>query len=237
MIRYVRPGPAVRAWYAPCAVNVARSRGASCPRHQSKRYSRHTSADADACIRLCCELTDRPMTSANALSPSLRIKLVEKLSVRSFAGQPAKKFEVPKFVLPLCCPGTMHLLLSARAWRAWSLALKLHSPPQAGLSSTLPLSRYCAAILHNPSNPNPSSSFVSSPSFPRTMATQDKPPVLQELLQANEKYKSSFSKASLPLPPAKKVAVLACMDARLDPARALGLEVRATAAIAGGITY
>ncbi len=66
------------------------------------------------------------------------------------------------------------------------------------------------------------------------MATQEKPPVLQELLQANEKYKSSFSKAALPLPPAKKVAVLACMDARLDPARALGLEVRAIAAIAGG---
>ncbi|GAQ84045.1 carbonic anhydrase [Klebsormidium nitens] len=56
------------------------------------------------------------------------------------------------------------------------------------------------------------------------MATQEKPPVVQELLQANEKYKNSFTNGDLPLPPAKKVAVLACMDARLDPARALGLE-------------
>src|SRR6201986_325088 len=33
-----------------------------------------------------------------------------------------------------------------------------------------------------------------------------------------------FDKGDLPLPPAKHVAVLACMDARLDPARVLGLE-------------
>jgi carbonic anhydrase len=45
-----------------------------------------------------------------------------------------------------------------------------------------------------------------------------------ELLARNEHYRASFDKGSLPLPPAKKVAVLACMDARLDPAKALGLE-------------
>jgi carbonic anhydrase len=45
-----------------------------------------------------------------------------------------------------------------------------------------------------------------------------------ELLARNEVYSASFDKGSLPLPPAKKVAVLACMDARLDPAKALGLE-------------
>jgi carbonic anhydrase len=44
------------------------------------------------------------------------------------------------------------------------------------------------------------------------------------LLQNNEAYASSFDKGDLPMPPGKKVAVLACMDARLDPARALGLE-------------
>jgi carbonic anhydrase len=44
------------------------------------------------------------------------------------------------------------------------------------------------------------------------------------LLSNNEAYASSFDKADLPLPPGRKVAVLACMDARLDPARALGLE-------------
>jgi carbonic anhydrase len=44
------------------------------------------------------------------------------------------------------------------------------------------------------------------------------------LLSNNESYASTFDKADLPLPPGRKVAVLACMDARLDPARALGLE-------------
>ena len=44
-----------------------------------------------------------------------------------------------------------------------------------------------------------------------------------ELLANNEEYAANFDKAELPLPPAKKVAVLACMDARLHPANALGL--------------
>jgi carbonic anhydrase len=48
--------------------------------------------------------------------------------------------------------------------------------------------------------------------------------VVQEFLQANEAYAAGFRKGNLPMPPARKVAVLACMDARLDPARILGLE-------------
>ena len=44
-----------------------------------------------------------------------------------------------------------------------------------------------------------------------------------ELLANNEAYASRFDKGSLPLPPAKKLAVVACMDARLDPAGVLGL--------------
>ncbi|HTW98217.1 MAG TPA: carbonic anhydrase [Acidimicrobiales bacterium] len=45
-----------------------------------------------------------------------------------------------------------------------------------------------------------------------------------ELLARNAAYAAGFDKAGLPMPPAAKVAVLACMDARLDPAKALGLE-------------
>jgi len=45
-----------------------------------------------------------------------------------------------------------------------------------------------------------------------------------ELLHNNESYAKSFTKGSLPLPPAKRVAVLACMDARLDVHKILGLE-------------
>lgn len=48
--------------------------------------------------------------------------------------------------------------------------------------------------------------------------------VVHEFLQANEAYAASFRKGDLPMPPARRVAVLACMDARLDPARILGLE-------------
>jgi carbonic anhydrase len=45
-----------------------------------------------------------------------------------------------------------------------------------------------------------------------------------ELIQNNADYVATFDKGRLPLPPAKNVAVLACMDARLDPAKALGLQ-------------
>ena len=44
------------------------------------------------------------------------------------------------------------------------------------------------------------------------------------LLDNNAAYVSSFDKGDLPLPPARKLAVLACMDARLDPAKVLGLN-------------
>jgi len=49
--------------------------------------------------------------------------------------------------------------------------------------------------------------------------------VAQEFQKANEVYASSFNKGDLPMPPARHVAVLTCMDARLLPARFLGLEV------------
>ena len=48
--------------------------------------------------------------------------------------------------------------------------------------------------------------------------------VVDEFVQANTTYAAHFKKGDLPLPPGRKVAVLACMDARLDPARILGLE-------------
>ncbi len=47
--------------------------------------------------------------------------------------------------------------------------------------------------------------------------------VTDELLANNADYASNFS-GPLPLPPAKGVAVVACMDARLDVYRILGLN-------------
>jgi carbonic anhydrase len=49
--------------------------------------------------------------------------------------------------------------------------------------------------------------------------------VLNELLEANSRFAEGFEKGDLPMPPARKVAVLACMDARLHPERFLGLDI------------
>jgi len=48
--------------------------------------------------------------------------------------------------------------------------------------------------------------------------------VTDELLRNAERYAERFDQGELPLPPAKRVAVLACMDARLNPSGLLGLS-------------
>jgi len=48
--------------------------------------------------------------------------------------------------------------------------------------------------------------------------------VIDEVLAANEMYARSHDLGHLPMPPARKLAVLACMDARLTVERMLGLE-------------
>jgi carbonic anhydrase len=47
---------------------------------------------------------------------------------------------------------------------------------------------------------------------------------LSGLLAANERYAATFSHARLPAAPRLGLAILTCMDARLDPAKALGLQ-------------
>lgn len=46
---------------------------------------------------------------------------------------------------------------------------------------------------------------------------------IDDLLKNNESYAGEFEKADLPIPPARKLAIVACMDARLDVYRMLGL--------------
>jgi carbonic anhydrase len=48
--------------------------------------------------------------------------------------------------------------------------------------------------------------------------------VTDQLIDNNRQYAASFDKGDLPMPPGRKLAVLACMDARLDPNKILGLE-------------
>ena len=47
--------------------------------------------------------------------------------------------------------------------------------------------------------------------------------VTDQLLEHAKSYADGFDKGGLPMPPARKVAVVACMDARLDPQKVLGL--------------
>ena len=48
--------------------------------------------------------------------------------------------------------------------------------------------------------------------------------VIDELLENTTAYADGFEKGTLPLPPAKRVAIVACMDARLNPYGLLGLS-------------
>jgi len=48
---------------------------------------------------------------------------------------------------------------------------------------------------------------------------------LEEILKANAAYSAQFGeRGKLAAPPERRIAVLTCMDARLDPAKFLGLE-------------
>ncbi len=59
---------------------------------------------------------------------------------------------------------------------------------------------------------------------PQPSPLMSKSQIHQEVLAANAAYAAAFGdKAKLPLPPARRFAVLTCMDARLDPAKYAGL--------------
>lgn len=48
-------------------------------------------------------------------------------------------------------------------------------------------------------------------------------PVMQQLLKNNDTYAAGFESGGLPAPPAQKVAIVTCMDARIHPEEALGI--------------
>lgn len=49
--------------------------------------------------------------------------------------------------------------------------------------------------------------------------------VQQNLEAASQSYSAAFTKGSLPLPPGKRYLIVTCMDARIDPAQAFGIEL------------
>ncbi|ABU57429.1 MULTISPECIES: carbonic anhydrase [Roseiflexus] len=46
-----------------------------------------------------------------------------------------------------------------------------------------------------------------------------------EFLKANEAFAANFTHGDLAMPPARRVAVVACMDARLHPEKVLGIDI------------
>jgi carbonic anhydrase len=56
------------------------------------------------------------------------------------------------------------------------------------------------------------------------MATQAPSAEYARILDENERYAAQFDHSALPLPPGRKLAVLACMDARLTVEDVLGLR-------------
>ena len=48
--------------------------------------------------------------------------------------------------------------------------------------------------------------------------------VTDQLLENAQRYAETFSKGGLPMPPARQIAIVACMDARLNPYGLLGLS-------------
>ena len=48
--------------------------------------------------------------------------------------------------------------------------------------------------------------------------------VIEEVLRANNAYAKTFGLGHLPMPPARKLAIVACMDARLTVEQVLGLK-------------
>src|ERR687888_219360 len=48
--------------------------------------------------------------------------------------------------------------------------------------------------------------------------------IRDEIQAANARYAQGFTKSGLQMPPSRRFAVVTCMDARLDPAKFLGLE-------------
>jgi len=48
--------------------------------------------------------------------------------------------------------------------------------------------------------------------------------VIDDTLKANEKYAQAFNLGNLPMPPARKLAIVACMDARMTVEQMLGLK-------------
>ncbi|KAF7856858.1 hypothetical protein EAF04_009619 [Stromatinia cepivora] len=60
---------------------------------------------------------------------------------------------------------------------------------------------------------------------PTTYITHPETPIQRNFIEFNKEYAANFTRGDLELPPAKKYAVVTCMDARIDPSAAFGIAL------------
>ncbi|KAG4031392.1 hypothetical protein MFRU_009g01670 [Monilinia fructicola] len=60
---------------------------------------------------------------------------------------------------------------------------------------------------------------------PAPYAAQPETSIQKNLIESNKVYAANFTQGHLALPPAKKYAVVTCMDARIDPSAAFGIAL------------
>jgi hypothetical protein len=82
----------------------------------------------------------------------------------------------------------------------------------------------CSSNQHDESNRRKTRLLVGVPRADAADAPSFAAPA-QTYLARNASYASTFTSGHLPLPPSKRIAVVVCMDARIDPAAALGIEL------------
>src|SRR6185369_15442949 len=157
----------------------------------------------------------RPLRPRPVPAPSAAVTRTHLAAVAGFGLRPEWAPFSVRPVSGLCCrvcrcPGAF-----GRRMRATGrCATRLQPPPPEPEARPRVLgTRARTAPLHPPS------------SVPRNRRSLTMSAVLDQVLAANDRYATAFGeKGKLTLPPARRFAVLTCMDARIDPAKALGLS-------------
>ncbi|KAB8302905.1 hypothetical protein EYC80_006229 [Monilinia laxa] len=67
--------------------------------------------------------------------------------------------------------------------------------------------------------------FSNGTAEPAPYTAQSETPIQKNLIESNNTYATNFNQGDLALPPAKKYAVVTCMDARIDPSAAFGIAL------------
>ncbi|RAL62378.1 hypothetical protein DID88_004944 [Monilinia fructigena] len=70
-----------------------------------------------------------------------------------------------------------------------------------------------------------SADFSNGTAEPAPYTIPSETSIQKNLVESNKAYVTNFNQGDLALPPAKKYAVVTCMDARIDPSAAFGVAL------------